>query len=96
MSKPKYQYYILVCTDYGPKFVTSIDWGDKTCQWDKDKTPLAMSKAQCENITLGLCLNWNIAFSVFTDSGIISQPYQYEKGHFEWKWEDKDNQIDQN
>lgn len=86
MEKPKYQYYILVCTDHGPKFVTSIDWTDKTCMWENNKPPLAMNKTQCENITMGLNLNWNIAYCVFSDNGLIGQPFQYEKGEFKWVW----------
>ena len=84
-------HYCLICTDTGPRFVTSIDWRDKTAMWEKNKPPLAMDKAQCENITFGLCLNFNLAFSVFTDSGIIAQPYEYSKGHFEWKWENAES-----
>ena len=86
MAKKKYHYYVLVMTEEGPKFVTKVNYGDKTAEYDKLEKPLEFSsKEWAEDVVLGLILNWNIAYLVCQKWEIEHQPYNYEKWEIEWK-----------
>lgn len=84
MAKPKNHYYVLVLTEEGPKFVTKLDHTTRYAIYDKLEKPLEMSKGQAEDIALGLNLHLITAFPITVKWEITSQPYYYEKGHFEW------------
>lgn len=55
--KNKYFYYVVVQSEQQAKFITQINNKDKTCFWEKDKKPLAISKSYAED--LAYCLNIN-------------------------------------
>jgi hypothetical protein len=40
MAKKQNYYYVLVMTNNGPVFVTSVNNLDKTAYWDKNEKPL--------------------------------------------------------
>lgn len=92
MAQKKNWYYVMVMSNSGPVFVTSINYGDKTARWDKLEKPLTMDKYESEDLTLGLNLNFNLAFMVCSKFELDTQPYNYANGGFEWKW-DKDKEA---
>lgn len=73
-------------TDHGPVFVTSVDHKDKVAHWDKDEKPLELGKYNAEDLTMGLNLNFRLAFTVCSKFELDNQPYFYSKGGFEWKY----------
>ena len=83
-SKKKNYYYVMVLTNNGPAFVTKIDYSDKSAYWDKQEKPLTMSKSEAENLSFGLKMNFHMAFMITNEYELDSQPYLYNKGHFEW------------
>lgn len=74
----KYHYYVLVFTDNGPVYVTSIDNKNKYAHWDKDEAPLSLSASYAEDLVTGLILNFNSAVLVKSLVEITAQPYNYE------------------
>lgn len=94
MAKTKRQnwYYVLVMTDGGPVFVTSVEYSPKVAHWDKTEKPLVMDKSRAEDLTLGLNLNFHVAFTVCSKFEMDYQPYMYDKGCFEWKFNNDKNQ----
>lgn len=90
MAKKSNYWYVLVMTNEGPKFVTEVNYMDKTAKWDKLEKPLEMSKQSAQDLAVGLCLNFNMAYAVCQPFEIDSQPYIYSKGHLEWKESEKD------
>lgn len=86
MAKKKYHYYVLVMTTDGPKFVTKVNYGDKTAEYDKLEKPLEFSsKEWAEDVVLGLNLNFNTAYLVCQKWEIEHQPYMYEKWNIRWE-----------
>lgn len=90
-NKAKYRYYVLVMTNDGPKFVTSIDRSNKYAHWDIDKPPLDLGKYWADDLALGLSLNGNVAFVVSSKWDIDRHPYRYKDGHFDWVWNKDDD-----
>lgn len=88
MAKKQTYYYILVMTEGGPVFVTSVEYNGKTAHWDMDKKPMEFGKYQAEDITMGLNLNFHNAFTVSSKFELDSQPYRYNIGEFEWKYKE--------
>lgn len=85
-SKKKH-YYVLVLTEEGPKFVTSVNWSTKTAKWDMLEKPLEFeTKSIAEDLVLGLNLNMSQAFLIQHNWEIECQPFRYAEGKFEWKW----------
>lgn len=84
MAKKQNFYYVMVITNHGPVFVTSVDRTIKTAHWDDTGVPLEMGKYWAEDLTMGLNLNFNLAFTVCSKFELDTQPYLYDKGHFEW------------
>ena len=80
----KNRYYVLVITDAGPKFVTKVNYGDKTAEWDYKEKPLEMSKSEAEDLVLGLNLNLHQAYLICQKWEIDSQPYRYNDWKIEW------------
>ena len=81
----KKHYYVLVITDAGPKFVTKVNYGDKTAEWDYKEKPLELNKSQAEDLVLGLNLNLHQSYVVVMDWELDAQPYRYENWKIEWK-----------
>ena len=74
-SKKNY-YYVLVFTDEGPVYVTSVDNATYSARWEKDKDPKALSKSYAEDVVLGLNLNCFQAVLVSSKYELY-QPYYY-------------------
>lgn len=83
MAAKKNHYYILMMGNNGPVFVTDIK-PNKYAEWDMDKPPKEFEKSRAEDITLGLNMNFNMAFMVCSQWEIDNQPYRYSVGKFEW------------
>lgn len=92
MNKKSNYWYVLVLTDYGVKFVTSIKNGCRTAYWDSVGKPMEFSMSVAKDIAFGLNCNFITAYPVCTPVELRSQPYMYDKGHFEWRWDDDDGQ----
>lgn len=80
----KNHYYVLVCTDFGPVFVTNLLSGHRA-EWDRLKAPMECPKWQAEEIADGLSMNGYTAMMVVFRRECLNQPYYYENGHWEWK-----------
>ena len=78
MSGKKYYYYVLVFSNYGPVYVTSIDNNNQYVHWDKDKEPLEVGASYGEDLVIGLNLNFNHAVLIKSRVRIDHQPYRYE------------------
>lgn len=94
-KKTKKHYYVLVMTEAGPKFVTKINYGDKTAEWDYKEKPLEMEKLQAEDLVLGLNLNWNQAYLVCQNWEIENQPYRYDDYKIQWVKREKETEEDE-
>lgn len=55
--KSKYYHYVGVQNDYGMSFVTKRDNANRTCFWNTEEKPLAMSHSVAEDTAFGLVLN---------------------------------------
>lgn len=64
MSKQKYFYYVGIENDHGMTLVTEVEWPSKTCYWNEDKKPLAMTEKQADDLVFGLTLNMTPAVVV--------------------------------
>ena len=84
MAKKKNHWYIIVMGSDGPAFVTQVNYGDRTAQWNKDETPIEFDAEIAKDLALGLSLNFHTAFPVCVPYEMEKQPYYYEFGHFEW------------
>ena len=93
MAKKQNYWYILVMTDNGPVFVTKVNYSNKTAEWNKLEKPLEFNQYVAKDTALGLNLNFNMAYAVCYPVPIETQPYRYEIGQFEWKFdkEEQDN-----
>ena len=89
MANQKNHYYVLVMSDEGPVFVTSVNYGNKTAEWNKLEKPLEMGKSSAEDLVLGLNLNWHTSFLVAMKFELDHQPYRYADYHIEWKKNDE-------
>lgn len=99
MAKKSNFWYILVMTDNGPVFVTKINYMDRTAEWNVSEKPLEMSKAQAQDIAMGLTLNFSMAYAVCQSWKIEDQPYLYNRGKFVWQFnvdEEEDDESDNN
>ena len=79
MAKKKNYYYVLVFTNGGPVYVTSINSEHKYAHWDKDKAPLCFDRGRAEDLVFGLNLNFNSAVLVVSPMEIENHPYRYEE-----------------
>ena len=84
MAKQTNFYYVLMLTTAGAVFVTSVDYRDKSAYWNKNETPLELSKERARDLTLGLNLNGYTAVTVCNPFKLDTQPYRYDLGGFEW------------
>lgn len=85
MANKKNYWYVLVITDNGPVFVTKVNYGDKTAEWNNTEAPLEMSKSSAQDLTLGLNLNMHTSFAVCQPFELTSQPYNYAMWSIDWK-----------
>lgn len=95
MATTKNHYYVLVITDAGPKFVTKVDYGDKTAEWDYKEKPLEMSKSSAEDLVLGLNLNMHQSYLVCMQFEITNQPYRYNDWKISWEKREKEENEDE-
>ena len=84
MAKKQNYYYVMVMTNDGPVFVTSVDHASKTARWVATDTPLELGKYMSEDLALGLGCNGYSAFAICSKWEVENQPYLYSRGHFEW------------
>lgn len=87
-KKKANHYYVLVTTDEGPKFVTKVNYGDKTAEWNYKEKPLEMEKVWAEDLVLGLNLNMHQAYLICQKCEITTQPYRYKEWEIVWKKRD--------
>lgn len=83
-------YYVLVMSHQGPKFVTKIGIRN-TAYWDDKEKPMELTKNYAEGVAIGLTWNGNTAFVVVSKYEIDRQPFRYELGEFEWKYNEEEN-----
>jgi hypothetical protein len=86
-TKKKNHYYVLVFSNNGPAYVTSVDYADRSARWDKNAIPKEFSKSDAENLVFGLCCNFFNAVVVMHPVEIDCQPYNYR--HWECKFVEK-------
>ena len=84
MANKKNYYYVLVMTNHGPVFVTGIP-ERRTAQWDKLEKPMEFSRDYARDVTIGLCVNGHMAYTVCQPYELNNQPYRYELGELEFK-----------
>ena len=92
MAKKQNFYYVMVMTDNGPAFVTEVDRINKVAMWNKTEKPLELSKYWAEDLTLGLNLNWHLAYTICSKFELENQPYLYDKGGFTWQSKETANE----
>lgn len=92
MAKKKNFWYVIVMANHGPVFVTKINHSDKTAEWNKEEAPLELDEFRAKDLALGLNLNLNSAFAVCQPFEIDRQPFRYDKGEFEWKWKENEDE----
>lgn len=84
MAKKKSYYYVLVFTEEGPCYVTSVDYSSKTAFWNVSEKPLSMDKASAEDLAFCLSVNFHSAVMVTVSYELDYQPYRYDFGTFHW------------
>lgn len=89
MARKNY-YYVLVFTDAGPVYVTSLG-GHNVCYWDRNERPMALKRYLAEEIAVGLRLNGSCAVMVTMPFDLEYQPYLYGDGQFSWVWNEKED-----
>lgn len=88
-SKAKRCYwYVLVMTNGGPVFVTE-ELDHKTCRWEDTKPPMEFGAEYAKDMALGLIVNGSLAFAVCSRVELDHQPYRYDVGGFEWKFNEE-------
>ena len=77
MATKKYHYYVLVFTNNGPVYVTSINRENKYARWDKDEAPMEFNSTVAEDLVFGLLANFFNAVLIKSRIEIDTQPYNY-------------------
>lgn len=88
MTKKKYYYYVLVFTNEGPVYVTSVNNTNKYAHWNKNEAPKEFSATYAEDLVLGLNLNFHHAVLIKSRFEIDKQPYRYDS--YEIKFEKRE------
>ena len=83
-NKKTSHYYVLVFTEEGPVYVTSVNYADKVAYWDKKGFPLEMTKSSASELAACLSLNFHSAVAVVSPYELECQPYYYSSGKFTW------------
>ena len=94
-TKKKVHYYVLVMTEKGPKFVTKINYGDRTAEWDYKEKPLEIEKVWAEDLARGLTWNGHTAFVVAQPWEIDYNPYRYDSYEIKWKKRKKEEEKEE-
>ena len=83
MASKKNYYYVMVCTNEGPKFVTGTEgnWAN----WDIDKPPKELGRKYAKEIARGLCWNLYTAYVVVSEWDLTVHPYNYNDYEFSFK-----------
>lgn len=92
MAKVQNHFYVLVFTENGPVYVTSLDYSTRYAHFEKTEVPKEMDKNIAHDIALGLNLNGHLAQVVHSKWEIENQPYQYWNGKFEWTKNEKEEE----
>jgi len=91
-NKKKNHWYVLVLSaNGGPAFVTKVHYSNKTAEWNKGEPPLEMEMFWAKDLALGLMLNFTTAFPVCSPIELTDHMFRYDKGHFEWKWNEEES-----
>lgn len=77
MANKKYHYYVLVFTNNGPVYVTSLNRENKYAHWNKDEEPMEFSSTYAEDLVIGLNANFHNAVLIKSRIEIDTQPYRY-------------------
>jgi len=77
-------WYVLVLTETGPVFVTHVEYSPKVAYWNKQEKPYELGESRAKELAMGLCCNGTMAFPICHFYELDSQPYFYNRGHFEW------------
>ena len=92
-GKKRNYWYVIVFTNQGPKFVTSVDNSQKMCYWTVGEAPYEFGdKEYAKETATCLTINFNYAMAVCTPYEITEHPYRYDAGHFEWKANDEEEE----
>ena len=83
-NKKKNHYYVLVISNQGPIFVTSVNNANKTAMWNWEEKPKEFDKYYAEDLVLGLNLNFHQAYLVSHPVEIDTQPYNYKDWSIEF------------
>ena len=75
----KNHYYVLVFTNEGPVYVTSVNNAERVSHWEKDKAPMEFSKSYAEDLVAGLCWNGHTSALVTYPFEITGHPYRYDR-----------------
>ena len=90
MAKKKNFWYILVMDNEGAFYVTDINRESKYARWNGTDKPLELGEFMAKDTALGLILNGFQAYALVSPVELKAQPYRYDKGHFEWVWDNKE------
>lgn len=83
MAKNKNHYFVMVCDEDGPKFVTGL--GEHfTAYWNYNEPPMEFSKTMATEIVTGLSWSGCRAYLVQSTREDISHPYNYNKWCCQW------------
>ena len=85
MATKKNHYYVLVFTEKGPVYVTSVDYSTKYASWNRLEKPLEFSKYTAEDLCFGLNCNFNQSVVACVPYELDYQPYRYADFEFEVK-----------
>lgn len=87
-TRNKYHWYVLVLTAKGPKFVTKLG-EHRIAYWVATDKPLELTKEMANGISIGLTWNGNPAYPVCVNYEIETQPFMYERGQYQWHWNEQ-------
>ena len=87
-------WYVLVMTDGGPIFVTSVEYHGKTAYWNKDEKPCEFDKFSAQDLALGLNWNFHTAYAICQPFEIDRQPYRYDGWKIKWEEIEKEEEED--
>lgn len=74
----KYHYYILVFSNIGAVYVTSVSRENKYAHWDTSLAPKEFPASVAEDLVFGLNCNFINAVLVKSPRVIETQPYNYD------------------
>lgn len=92
--KKNYWYVLVLSAKGGPTFVTEVHHANKTAEWNKGKPPLEMEMFWAKDLALGLLLNFTTALPVCSPIPLTDHCFNYNKGHFEWQWDEEEKSPD--